>query len=322
MTAVLVPTSSEAEWLAARRNGITASEIGIIMGLSPYSSPYKLFHQKTGDLPEEDDNISLAIGRHFEDFVADRFAERRPELYVHGDGRALWKRADRPWQMATPDRLVDEVWFEPDDSPALIHEERKTLAVLECKTDGGFDGWGEDGTDEIPVHYRCQVLWQMDVMGVQTGFVACLFMNRRQLRVYEITADGGTNADLAIMRAEAAQFLARIETGTPPDLDWRPATSETLKRLHPDVEDRDVIIPSTLGRRYRSACAALRKAENRRDLALNQIRARVGSGRRAVLPDGEVIARRDVYDLAEKQITRKASHVDRIVPVKPKEPKQ
>ncbi len=311
MSAVLVlpGTAPEAEWLEARRRGITASEIAVVMGLSPYSSPYALYHQKTGDLPGEEENDAMRLGSYMEGFVADRFAERHPEFGLGGDGRTLWAHMDRPWQMATPDRIVFEA--------ARISG--PNLAVLECKIDGGSDGWGDDGTDEIPVHYRCQVLWQLDVMGVTTGFVACLFLHSRQVRVYELTMDDQAEADLELMRNEANDFLYRIRFGFPPEVDWRPATSAALKRLHPDVEDTDVIIPATLGRRYRAACAAYRKAEHRRDLAVNQVRARLASGHRAVLPDGELVARRDVYDV--KEHVRKASHVDKLVPVKPKEAK-
>ena len=320
MTATLISTSSEAEWLEARRHGVTASEIAVLMGLSPYSSPYALYHRKLGTLPEQEDNVAMAIGRHFEDFVAAQFAERHPHLALMGSGRELYAHPGRPWQMATPDRTVHEF--------AGITEYTRTvygdlLAVLECKTDGGYDGWGDDGSDEIPVHYRCQVLWQMDVLGVQTGFVACLYMHRRQLRVYELTIDAQARADLELMRYEAMAFMLRLDNQKPPDVDWRPATSDALKRLHPSVEDTDVAIPWRLAGWYRGACRQMKDAERRKRLYENRIRLILGSGRRAVSgrdEPSEVIARRDVYDLPEKQITRKASTVDRLVPVTPKEP--
>lgn len=320
MTAVLIPTAGEAEWLAARRQGVTASEIAVIMGLSPWDSPYALYHRKRGDLPDQEDNMSMAIGRHFEDFVADQFAERHDGFFIEGDGRTLYAHPDRPWQLATPDRVIFEEECACGQDGALCICVDKALAVLEAKTDGGFDGWGDDGTDEIPVHYRCQLLWQMDVLGVGTGYLACLFMNRRQLRVYELTMDGQAQEDLRLMRAEALKFQGRIVKHDPPDVDWRPATAAALKHLHPGVEDREVVISSTLAGKYRGACAALKRAEQRKKLAENQIRARLGNGRRAVRADGEVIARRDVYDLPEKQITRKASTVDRLVIAKIKEP--
>jgi putative phage-type endonuclease len=309
VTAVLIPTANEAEWLAARRQGVTASEIAVLMGLSPYSSPYALYHQKTGDLPEQAENDAMLLGKHMESYVAGRFAERRPGFQVTGDGRSLYAHPSRPWQMATPDRLVTEGSYSAWDA----------IAVLECKIDGGSDGWGDDGSDEIPVHYRCQVLWQMDVMGVQTGFVACLLWQRRQVRVYELTLDSAAEDDLDLMKNEADAFLARIAVGSPPDIDWRPATRDALKHLHPSVKDEDVNIGGQLAGRYRAACRTLKTAEQKKAKYENQIRELLGSARRATAAS-EVVARRDVYDVAAKTIERKAFTVDKLVPVKPKEP--
>jgi putative phage-type endonuclease len=323
VTAVLIPTASEAEWLAARRQGVTASEIAILLGLSPYGSPFALYHQKRGDLPDQEDDMSMAIGRHFEDFVAGQFAMQHDEFHLAGDGRTLYAHPERPWQLATPDRIVNDVRFDMLPGVDEVFEEYEPYAVLEAKTDGGFDGWGDDGTDEIPVHYRCQVLWQMDVLGVTTGFVACLFMNRRQLRVYELQMDSQAEQDLELMRAEAHVFLARIDNGDPPGVDWRPATTGALKHLHPDVQDTDVPISSQLAGWYMAACRNLKAAEQRKARWENEIREQIGSAHRAFDPGrgGQVIARRDVYDVPAKTIERKAYTVNKLVAVKPKEPK-
>jgi putative phage-type endonuclease len=344
MTAILIPTSTEAEWLAARRQGISASEIAVVMGLSPYSSPFALYHQKLGTLPGQDETDAMALGKHMESFIAGRFAERHPDFYIRGDGRELYAHPDRAWQMATPDRLVHDTgpgivtactcpW--PEAHPCVDHElgcehnPGGLLAVLECKIDGGSDDWGDEGTSEIPVHYRCQVLWQMDVMGVTTGYLACLLWHRRQVRVYEIAMDWFGTEDLKLMRREAERFLARIENKDEPDIDWRPATRSALKHLHPSLEDREVPVSTQLAQRYQSACRNLKAAEQRKARWENEIRAALGTGRYAVdrgRPSpgraGLVIARRDVYDLAEKTITRKASTVDRLVPVTPRTKEQ
>lgn len=322
MSAVLIPTATETEWLAARRNGVTASEIPIILGLSPWSSPYALYHQKLGNLPEQDgsDDDTMALGRYLEAYIAGRFA-LLDWWYVGGDGRGLYAHPDRPWQMATPDRLLYD--WEPDEisETSGFGFTRGPVAVLECKIDGGSDEWGDDGTGQIPVHYRAQVLWQMDVMGVTTGYVACLLWQRRKIRVYNLTLDAQAEADLKLMRDEARNFLDRIDLKDPPEVDWRPATTGALKRLHPSVEDRDVRIPRDLASRYQAACKAVKAAERRRDLAANQIRARIGPARYAVTSyaqHAERVARRDVYDLPEKTITRKATTVDRLVAVTPR----
>lgn len=317
MTAVLVPAASEAEWLAARRKGITASEIAVLMGLSPYSSPFALYHQKTGDLPGQDDNLAMALGRRLENFVAECFTGQRPELYVTGNGRHLYAHPERPWQMATPDRIV----CERINNHMALRPLPDLLAVLECKTDNSHDGWGDDGSDEIPVHYRCQVLWQMDVLGVSTGFVACLFLHSRQFRVYELTMNDQAEADLTLMRCEAQIFRQRIANNRPPEVDWRPATADALRRIHPMLDPGvTMTIPASLTRWYRAACRDLKDAERRKALYSNRIRDILGTGRYANSPDGLPVARRDVYDVAAKTIERKAITVDKLVPITPKEP--
>jgi putative phage-type endonuclease len=324
MTAVLVlpGTAPEEEWLDRRRQGVTASEIPVLMGLvsGEWGSPYKLYWQKTGDLPADDQSDRLRLGHVLEPYIAGRFMERRPEFCISG-GRALYAHPERPWQLATPDRLVQE------GPPSYGLVERDGIidvahtAVLECKSWGTFDGWGPDGSDEIPVHIRAQALWQADVMQVTTAYVACVFLPGGQLRVYELTMDRDAWNDVSVMIAEAQLFLQRVAERRPPDVDWRPATADALKRLHPSVLDEDVTIPKGMARAYQAAVSRHKTAEQRKQLMENRVRERLGTGHRAVTPDGQPIARRDVYDLAEKTITRKAATVDRLVAVKPKEAK-
>lgn len=279
MTAVLIPTASEAEWLAARRRGVTASEIPVVMGLSPYSSPYALYHQKLGTLPAPEETDAMALGKHMESFVAAKFAERRPGFAVTGNGGDLFAHPDRPWQMATPDRLVCDC---PGSGNAGAVPCVQPLAVLECKIDGGSDEWGEDGTDEIPVHYRCQLLWQMDVIGVGTGYLASLLWHRRQVRVYELTLDEQARADLELMRLEADCFRDRLLYRDEPDVDWRPATRSALTTLHSGLDDAEVTISRRLAISYRAAVKRFKEAERRKDEMTNRLLAALGDGRYAI----------------------------------------
>jgi putative phage-type endonuclease len=330
----LIPTASEAAWLEARRQGVTASEIAVVLGLSPYSSPYALYHQKLGILPADDDQAVFERGRVLEPYIAEKFAAAHPELLVVGDGRSLFRHDERPWQLATPDRLIaDDMRF--DFVPGLVIEEFAPVAVLETKTDAGSDEWGEEGTDEIPVHYRCQVIWQMDVMGVSRAYVSCLDPARWRIREYVIEhAEGcgpGRNMlaypslacqacdDIVLMRDAAREFLGRIERQEPPDVDWRPATIGALKQLHPSVEDTEGHVGYRLAGNYRAATRNLKYWEQRKKLYEARIREAIGSSRRAIVSGGEVIARRDVYEV--KAHERKASTVDKLTPVYPKEKK-
>ncbi len=314
-TLVLPGDAPEADWLDARRKGVTASEIAPLLGLSNWTTPYALFHRKLGNLPEDDDNISMAIGRHFEAFVADMFAGQRQEFTALGNGQDLYAHPDRPWQMATPDRVLY-----PEMYPPFLPDIADSLAVLECKTDGGYDGWGEDGSDEIPVKYRCQVLWQCDVLGVTAWYVACLFTHSRKLRVYHGEIDDQAQADLTLMRHEAEDFLARLELRDEPPVDWRPPTAAALKQLHPDLEDRTAVVTMTLASQYRRACASYKAAEQRKKLAENRLRQAAGNAARIADKRGDPVAQHQIYPVREH--VRKACVVDKLVPPRAKPAKE
>src|SRR5260221_100837 len=92
------------EWLAARRLGVTASEIAVILGISPFDSPFNLYYKKTGQISEDFDNNAMSLGRHLEPWIADRWADEHPDWHIEMAG--LFASVDRPWQLATPDRLL------------------------------------------------------------------------------------------------------------------------------------------------------------------------------------------------------------------------
>ena len=53
-TGVLVAPSGipEDEWLALRRTGIGGSDIAALLGMNRYTSPYELYLDKRGELPD------------------------------------------------------------------------------------------------------------------------------------------------------------------------------------------------------------------------------------------------------------------------------
>lgn len=345
----LIPTASEAEWLEARRKGVTASEIAVIMGLSPYSSPYALYHQKLGILPADGDQAVFERGRVLEPYVAEKFAAAHLEFLVMGDGRQLFAHSERPWQLATPDRELVSYDVEPETGGTIPIG---TVAVLECKTDAGSDEWGEPGTDEIPVHYRCQALWQMDVMGVPTAHVSCLDPARWQIREYVVThAEGcgpGRNMlaypslacaacdDVVLMRDAARDFLGRIERQDPPDVDWRPATASALRGLYPDEDGGDIEVRASLAISYAAAVRRCKAAERRMDEMSAAVLEVIGNRRRAIDPrTGEPIATRSVshpqkvsvtlvrerYPDVARECTPEPKPVIKLLPAKPKKGK-
>lgn len=295
------------EWFEARRAGVTASEIAAVMGLAPrsYGSAFKLYWQKVGALGEDPDERRTRWGRRLERHIADEFAAGHPEFQVAPAG--LYAHKERPWQMASPDRLIWSMslpWSEEDDTGPITG--------LECKAWHSWEGWGDEGTDEVPVHIRCQALWQADVLQVPCVYVAVA--NGSDYREYVIQVDKEARADLTLMREAAEAFLDRIARGDPPDVDGSPATLATLKALHPSLEDTEATVPHTLAQRYRSACRTYGKAKDRKKLIENQLRDRMGRARVAVDPHGEKVATRLVYDRKPYEVG--PSHIDYLTPAK------
>lgn len=271
------------EWHAERRRGITASEIPVILGIAPWGSPFNLYWHKQGFDVDEPDNDAMAWGHELEDVILRRFARDHPEFHVTAGG--LYRHGDDSRWMATPDGLA----YEGDP------ESGEPVAVVQVKTAGSREEWGEEGTDQIPPYYVAQVRWEMHVMGVDTAFVPVLF-NGRTYREYIVEQD---DVDVALMVQEAEAFWQRIVDGDPPDVDWRPATTLALKRLHPDVEDTEVEIPADLIRQWQAADEQIREAKRAKDEAENRIRNLLGKAARGTV-NGRKVVTRSVYDVRER----------------------
>jgi putative phage-type endonuclease len=307
-------------WLAARQHGIGASEAAAVLGLSPWESPFSLHWRKRGVLGGVEESEQMRWGTILEEPIAAEFARRHPTVRVERVG--LCASLSRPWQLATPDRLI----VDPDEGcDCPVAGCRRTgvctaggavTAVVECKIDDAHHAyaWGEEGSDDIPVQYRCQVMQQLDVLGVELAYVAVL-IGGTDYREYIVEYD---EAEARLIRDADAAFWADVQAERPPEVDDSPATARALRALHPTVEDREQLVPAGVARRYLNAVRAERRAEQRRRGAENQLRARLGAARRAVLPDGTRIATRSVYD--RKPYTVGPTTVDRLLPATPKGP--
>lgn len=298
------------DWHKLRREGVTASEIAAVLGISPWDSPFSLYWQKLNGWTTPD-NDAMATGRRVEPVVADWWTDTQDPLQNLAVVRAgLYAHPDRPWQLATPDRLIcracpacDGIGLESWDLGRCEHcqgtmRATRPAAVLECKWTGSWDGWGDEGTDDIPVYYRAQVLWQVDVLGVDEWCLAVL--GPGGFRAYAGRRD---ERDLAVMREAGRRFIDRLAAGDPPDVDEHSATLATVKRLHPDLVDEQAEISPTTAAGYRRARALKAAAARLCDRFEARLRTEMGAARVAV-HDGTKLATRSIFDVARLDTTR------------------
>jgi putative phage-type endonuclease len=296
------------QWHERRRRGIGGSEIAVVLGLSPFESPFSLYWRKVNGW-ELDEDSSMRSGRYLEPAVASWWEdEYDPQRRLRVVAAGLYEHPDRAWQLATPDRLVYE--------RCLCGGHHRSCGVcggngwvgdpepLECKAPYSWDGFGETGTDVIPVYYRAQVLWQMDVLGAARGWLAAYAQH--EFRCFVIRHD---ERDLRVMREAGARFIRRLDGGVPPALDEHVSTVAVLKMLHPDLDDVEVDVGERLAAGWRRAVRARRLAETlwiRYEAGLRQAMGRA----RVAVHAGSRIATRSVYDVDAGM--RRRYHVDKL----------
>ena len=68
-------SKNRAVWLQERRTGIGGSDVPAILGISPYGSPYSVWADKLGLLPERECSEAMRQGADLEAYVSRRFCE-------------------------------------------------------------------------------------------------------------------------------------------------------------------------------------------------------------------------------------------------------
>jgi putative phage-type endonuclease len=258
------------EWFAAREKGIGGSEIASVLGLGRFQSAYALWWRKRGDIPPDPGNPRTDRGTILEPALLAELARRHDHLHWKATPNLIYQHAWYPWQRASADSLG-----------YLTRHARRPLVIGEAKTAGDGWLWGPDGTDEIPIDYRCQVIWTMDVHAAAAALV--IMDDGQRIREYEIPAEPDT---AAYMRDRAKYFLDSLKGGAPP-VDASDSTYQVLRQLHPEIEDRDHDTSTAVAVEFAAATLALRAADERASLAKNVLANEMGMARRAVVPGGK-----------------------------------
>ena len=153
---IIKPATHE-EWLKEREYGIGASEVGAILGLSPFETPFSLWLKKTKQVPRDEENVAMKMGHLLEPVVAQLWEEATGQKVIKASAAdIIYVHPERDFMRATPDRIV-----------------RGRKKLLEIKTTvSGVD------KDEIHPHWLAQVQYQMYVTGIHDADLAWLVQGR------------------------------------------------------------------------------------------------------------------------------------------------
>lgn len=209
-------TMSRFEWLTQRRKSIGGSDAAGIVGLSQYATPYTVWADKTGRLPEQEDNEAMRQGRDLEEYVAKRWMEATGKTVRRSN--AMLYNSLYPFAHADIDRTV-------------VGEN----AGLECKTTSTLN-LKQFKNAEFPEQYYTQCVHYLAVTGATRWYLAVLVYGRG---FFTFTLERDQAEIDALMGAEQ-NFWKLVEQDTPPSLDGLEPTENALRSIYPKSGGGDI----------------------------------------------------------------------------------
>lgn len=272
MTATIDTTPMERpDWLNWRRGGIGGSDIGALLGLSKWASPWSLWADKVGLTGEQPENDEMVGGRWLELAVGPWFADRTGLHLAFEQARCV--NGDRPWMRCTLDGVAAE--------HADIADIAAALGIVQIKTGERGRDW-----DEVPPVYQAQVQWEMAVTGLGHAWIPML--HGRRLAIYEIERD---QADIDFMVERAERFWTdHVVAQVPPPADGSDATLAAMGQVWPhetpgatvDISDLAAVLDEL------DAAKAERAAAEKREKAAKALIVEALADAEVGLIDGEV----------------------------------
>jgi hypothetical protein len=206
----IIQTSNRQEWLAARRQDVTASQIAALLGpgVHPYCSPFRLWAEKTGRLVSDDDLDSAALkrGRRLEGLAAEMAIEQLPP-----DSKAERNIANTYYR-----KTAARIGATPD---LIVHNKLRGKGVVQLKSvePGIFAKTWLDA--EPPLWIALQALTEAMLVEAQWAAVGVLRVGFGvDFDLIEIPLHVGAWAKL---QSAAADFWRAVDEGRPLAPDYR-----------------------------------------------------------------------------------------------------
>lgn len=242
-----------------RRRGIGGSDIGAIVGLSPFHGAMDVYLEKIGLKEPSEESRRTRLGRNIEPALLVEYQEET--MSAAATNQETHQHPSESWAFATPDALV---------LGARRGVELKWSGIRQAHR------WGEPPDGHIPDEYLAQAAWYMWVLDYPAWDVAAL-VGDRDFRVFRLARNRDFEA--ALVEAGRRFWFANVVERNPPSLDGTAATEQYIKSKWP--ADRAPLRPAVdeemeLFRRLRDAAIAVKTAELEEAKIKAQLQDRIG----------------------------------------------
>lgn len=217
------PAPGTPEWLKL----VTASKVGAILGLSTWDSPYSMWRKMRGDVvePERDATPAQERGLALESAILGWFYGKHPHIENTGLQEVVTLPGE-DFALATLDSMG---WDHEADCNVIV----------EAKSAASSDGWGVEGTDEVPADYYAQIMFQLALVpDAPRAYVPVIFGRPRfEFALYVIERDDELCGQIL---DRCREFYLSLSDDIAPDLDDSVATWDSVRKLHDDIESGEV----------------------------------------------------------------------------------
>lgn len=254
---------------ALRGRRISASRAAGIMGLSKWSSPYKVWCELTGRLPDSEYNpIRFRVGHALEPLIGELYEEHtNREVFPHNQNH-IRVHPIYHYITCTPD--FDVVDFE------------KGKGLLQGKS--AVASKAEDWEFGCPPDYKAQLNHELLVCGRKWGSLAVIVGNN-SFRYIDLDRDDDFINNELLPRYH--KFWACVVNDIPPPVDWHPATTEAIEAQYPHENGTTIELPALFEQIDEELTEHKRmKACDEIDIAMreNMIKQYMGEAETAILP--------------------------------------
>lgn len=265
------PAPGTGEW----RRRITPSKVPAILGVSPFTSPFALWHEMHGDIdPEPLEGDHLDWGHMAEESLVRWWLLKNPGWRAN-KGEITYTNPDLPFpNLATLDRRAVR---------------GRRYAIIECKTSRDMSKWGRpDQPDSVPMNYTAQVITQMGISGIREAYVVVLGYGTPEIHQVPWEEDLW---GLIVQRCIAWQ--QSLDDGAPPELDSSVATYDAVRGLHKLIEPGTTVeIDVEQARAYINAVHTAKQAEAEERLQKSLLLKQMGRAQKAMLGATTIATRR------------------------------
>lgn len=251
-----------------RMQGIGGSDAPVVVGLSPFKSPYQLYLEKRGEAPiDDEETFRMQLGNILEEPIA--------QLYCERTGRTVRRQPmvahdDYPFMLANIDRQ--------------ILKDPRGPGIYEGKTTNEWSGREIHGADDLPDHYYIQAQHYMAVYDYAWASFGILVGTARF-----VWCDIARNDEvIAELIKQEAEFWGRVQSGNPPAIDGSERTADLIKRMYPKDTGKIITIDAPELIQAATEFVSLKQQEKHVEAELkrlgNMLKSAIGDASIAILP--------------------------------------